>query len=111
MKALRTSTLPDRSPREESVRPGGGFPNVLGGKSWQRSGAVTELLLFNAVQMQDAQQHISCFLCVFREDDVAISLEGPVDTADEDHRHLDVRVAVGIAHVRSLVNQDVVEDA
>ena len=41
---------------------------------------------------------------------MTIALERPVDSSDQDHRHLLVRVPMRVAHVASLVDQHVIQN-
>src|SRR6516164_1194295 len=41
----------------------------------QRSGARAETLALDPVEMEEAQEHVRCPLCIVREHDVAIALE------------------------------------
>src|ERR1700691_4434417 len=61
--------------------------------------------------MQDAQQHIRVPLRVVGEYDVAIPLEFTVDPAEKNDRHLYMRMPMGVAHVASLVDQDMIQNA
>ena len=71
--------------------------------------ALPDTLSLDTVQMQDAEQHVRRSLRVVREHHVTVSLERAVDAADENHRHLLVRVPMRIAHVAALVDQHVIE--
>jgi hypothetical protein len=65
--------------------------------------------LVDPVQVQQADQHVRRALRVVGEHQMAVALERAVDAADEDHRHLLVRVPVRVAHVAALVDQHVIE--
>src|SRR5437773_5448432 len=58
----------------------------------QSAGARPDLVLLDPVQVQDAQQHVGGALRVVGEYQVAVPPERAVDAADENHRHLLVRV-------------------
>src|SRR5436309_77863 len=58
----------------------------------KRSIARSDPVLLDSEQVQDADEQIGRPLRVVGEHDVTIPLERPVDSTDEDHRHLLVRV-------------------
>jgi hypothetical protein len=59
--------------------------------------------------MQQGEQHVRCPLRVIREHDMPVPLELPIQAAQQNHRHFDVRVPVRVAHVAAFVNQDVIQ--
>ena len=61
--------------------------------------------------MQDRQQHVRGPLRVVRKHKVSVSLERPVYAAEQDDRHLYMRVTVRVAHVAALVDQNMVEQS
>ena len=71
--------------------------------------------MLNAEPVEDAQQHIArlahAVTHLVREYKVTIPLERAVDSADEDHGHFFMGVPMRIAHVASLVDQHVVQNA
>src|SRR3546814_9931016 len=79
------------------------------------SSVVCSSELVNAESVEDTQQHIGRFADAVthlgRENKVAISGEGAVDSADKDGRARLMRVAMRIAHVASLVDQHMVQNA
>src|SRR5881409_1005999 len=58
-------------------------------RDFERPGARTDRVALDAVQMDEAQQHIrrlpGALVDVVREHDVTVALERAVDTADKDH--------------------------
>src|SRR5437660_6627046 len=62
-------------------------------------GAVTETIPMDAVQIENAQQHVRTSLHVVGKDDVAIPFERSVYAADELYEHFVMRRAVIIAYV------------
>src|SRR5262245_59605555 len=91
----RVSTSPETSPSSETRK---------------ASCAVTKAVLMDAIQIQNTQEHVGTPLHVVRKDNVTIPFERSVDSADELNRHFLMRVAMGITHVGSLINQHVIEN-
>src|SRR5262245_12963604 len=76
----------------------------------QWPGALPDKLPIDPVQMQDAEEHVRCFLCIVGKDDVAVAFKRAVDSADQDHGNLHMCVAMRIPHVASLIYKDAIED-
>ena len=64
----------------------------------------------NAVQIENAQQHVRTPLYVIRKHNVTVSFESAIHLADELNRTLFMGVAMRIAHVGSFVDQHVIEN-
>src|SRR5215831_6246553 len=60
----------------------------------QRPGALPDKLPIDPVQMQDAEEHVRCFLRIVGKDDVAVAFKRAVDSADQDHGNFHMRVAM-----------------
>src|SRR5438105_484496 len=87
-----------------------GLIEAISRQTRQTPGAVADAVPVNVEQIEDREQHVRVFLRVVREYQMAISFELAVDSADEFDRYLLMRVAMGIPHVGSLVDQHVIED-
>src|ERR1700722_18130858 len=71
--------------------------------------AGTKTVTFNSILMKDTEQHVGRPLGVIRIYDMAVPFEIAIQAAQQNDGNLHMGVAMRIAHVAALVNQDVVE--